>query len=80
MISIYEAGLDSRWILRAKELANAMISEFWDEREGGFFLTVYFKREKIFPTQRFESHNDAHHTARMVVDKDRVGRMNHEEK
>ena len=48
--------------------------------EGGFFLTVYFKREKIFPTQRFESHNDAHHTARMVVDKDRVGRMNHEEK
>ena len=38
LISIYEAGLDSRWIVRAKELANAMIAEFWDERDGGFFL------------------------------------------
>ena len=38
LISIYEAGLDSRWIVRAKELADAMITEFWDEREGGFFL------------------------------------------
>lgn len=38
MIAIYEAGLDSKWIVRARELADAMIAEFWDEGEGGFFL------------------------------------------
>ncbi len=38
LIAIYEAGLDSRWIVRARELADAMIAEFWDEGEGGFFL------------------------------------------
>lgn len=38
LIAIYEAGLDSRWIVRARELADAMITEFWDEGDGGFFL------------------------------------------
>ncbi len=38
LIAIYEAGLDSRWVVRARELADAMIAEFWDEGEGGFFL------------------------------------------
>ncbi len=38
LIAIYEAGLDSRWIVRARELADTMIAEFWDEGEGGFFL------------------------------------------
>jgi len=39
LIAIYEAGFDTRWLERAKELAKAMIDEFWDEKEGGFFLT-----------------------------------------
>ena len=39
LVTLYEAGLDSRWIARAKELANSMIDEFWDEGEGGFFLS-----------------------------------------
>ena len=47
---------------------------------GGFFLTIYFLDDKIYPTQRFESYSDAHHHARMVVDKDRVSRMNHGKK
>ena len=38
LIAIYESGLDSRWIVRARELADAMIAEFWDEDDGGFFL------------------------------------------
>ncbi len=38
LVALYEAGFDSRWILRARELADAMIEEFWDENEGGFFL------------------------------------------
>jgi len=47
---------------------------------GGFFLTIYYNGDKIYPTQRFESHSEAHHNARMVVDKDRVKRMNHGKK
>ena len=47
---------------------------------GDFFLTVYYRKEKIFPTSKFGSHEDAHHHARMVIDSDRVNRMNNEEK
>ncbi len=47
---------------------------------GGFLLTIFFGKEKIFPTQRFESDTEAHHKARMVIDADRVKRMNNEEK
>lgn len=43
---------------------------------GGFYLTIFYKRSKIYPTQRFESYDDAHHTSRIVIDKDRVRRMN----
>jgi uncharacterized protein len=39
MVAVYEAGFDSKWIVRARELAEAMLEEFWDEREGGFFLS-----------------------------------------
>jgi uncharacterized protein len=39
LVALYEAGLDSKWIERAKELANTVIEEFWDEKEGGFFLS-----------------------------------------
>ena len=43
---------------------------------NGFYLTIFYKDDKIFPTQMFQSKEDAHHHARMVVDKDRVKRMN----
>ena len=39
LVTLYEAGLDNKWIERSRELANAMIAEFWDEKEGGFFLS-----------------------------------------
>ncbi len=39
LVALYEAGLDDEWIARAKVLANCMLDEFWDEGEGGFFLS-----------------------------------------
>jgi uncharacterized protein len=39
LVALYEAGLDNKWITRAIELAKSMIEEFWDEKEGGFFLS-----------------------------------------
>ena len=44
--------------------------------DGGFFLTIFFEDEKLFPTSRFSTYDDAHHHARMVVDNDRVKRLN----
>jgi len=37
-LNLYEANFDLKWFLRAKELAQTMIDEFWDEKEGGFFI------------------------------------------
>jgi uncharacterized protein len=37
-LSLYEASFDLKWFLRAKELAFTMIDEFWDSKEGGFFI------------------------------------------
>ena len=44
--------------------------------EGGFFLTVTYKGEKVVPTSRFNDHEEAHHASRMIIDNDRVKRMN----
>ncbi len=38
LVALYETSLESQWIVRARELADSMIAEFWDEGEGGFFL------------------------------------------
>lgn len=44
--------------------------------EGGFFLTVRFQGKKISPVLKYSSHNEAHHQSRMIVDNDRVKRLN----
>jgi uncharacterized protein YyaL (SSP411 family) len=37
--SLYEATFDSLWIDRAKQLADCLLADFYDDREGGFFMT-----------------------------------------
>jgi uncharacterized protein len=39
LVTLYETSLHSEWIAKANQLADAMIEEFWDEEEGGFFLS-----------------------------------------
>ncbi len=39
LLSLYEADFNPRWIRDAQKLADRMIEEFWDDREGGFFYT-----------------------------------------
>ncbi len=39
LITLYETSLQSEWLTKANQLADAMIEEFWDEEEGGFFLS-----------------------------------------
>jgi uncharacterized protein YyaL (SSP411 family) len=39
LVTLYETSLQSEWITKAGQLADAMIEDFWDEGEGGFFLS-----------------------------------------
>lgn len=39
LVTLYETSLNSEWIVKANQLADAMIEEFCDENENGFFLT-----------------------------------------
>ena len=38
-ITLYEGTFDSLWIDRAKQLADRLLADFYDEREGGFYMT-----------------------------------------
>jgi uncharacterized protein YyaL (SSP411 family) len=37
-ISLYQATLDSKWLLKAKELSDKVIEAFYDEEEGFFYF------------------------------------------
>lgn len=38
-IDLYQAGFDERWLFTAEELAEEMVSQFWDERSASLFNT-----------------------------------------
>ena len=40
-LELYEATFDERWLKTALDTAHRMIQSFWDEKEGGFFLTSH---------------------------------------
>ena len=44
--------------------------------ENGFFLNVEYQGKKISPVRNYKTYDDAYHASRMVVDNDRVKRMN----
>ena len=39
LVALYEASFESRWLERARALAESMIDKFWDENGSGFFMT-----------------------------------------
>ena len=39
LVTLYETSLQSEWVSKARQVADAMIKEFWDKDEGGFFLS-----------------------------------------
>ncbi len=39
-IDLYEATFDPSYLERARTLADRMLADFWDEREGGLFFTA----------------------------------------
>ncbi len=47
LLELYQAGGDVRYYDEAKRLADAMITEFWDVDDGGFFFTSNDHEELI---------------------------------
>ncbi|MDC1152970.1 thioredoxin domain-containing protein [Nitrospinaceae bacterium] len=47
LITLYETSLQSEWLSKAKQLADAMIKEFWDTDEGGFFLSGKLREQLV---------------------------------
>ena len=48
--------------------------------EGGFYLRVEFEGKEIATVQLYRNYEEAKHASRMIVDNDRVKRMNSLEK
>ena len=39
LVSLYEATFESRWLTEATRLADVLVEQFWDAKDGGFFYT-----------------------------------------
>lgn len=53
LLDLFQVTGDTRWLSEAKRLADTMITEFWDEEDGGFFFTSNDHEELIVRTKDF---------------------------
>ncbi|MFL6374729.1 MAG: thioredoxin domain-containing protein [Pyrinomonadaceae bacterium] len=53
LIVLYEATGEIEWLTRTWELADTMITEFWDEETGGFFFTSNDHEELVVRNKDF---------------------------
>lgn len=44
--------------------------------DRGFYLNVEYKGKKISPMSVYKNYEEARHASRMIIDKDRIKRMN----
>ena len=53
LIALYEATFDLKYFNQARELADTMIAQFWDEPDGGFYFTSADHEELITRTKDY---------------------------
>lgn len=53
LIAVYEATFDLKYFTEARQLADMMIEQFWDETEEGFFFTSADHEELITRTKDY---------------------------
>jgi uncharacterized protein len=57
LLALYEATFETRWFIRARELADTMIERFADDGEGGGFFTTSSDHEALIVRPKdFEDH------------------------
>lgn len=47
LLALYEATFDSRWLLEARALADALLERFWDDSIGGFYDTGSYHEQLV---------------------------------
>jgi uncharacterized protein YyaL (SSP411 family) len=40
LVTLYETTFEPRWVVAARHLADILVQQFWDEKEGGFYYTA----------------------------------------
>lgn len=65
LIALYEATFDARWLRDAVHLAEVMIDQFWDAKEGGFFFTG--KDHETLIARNKDPHDNATPSANAVA-------------
>jgi uncharacterized protein YyaL (SSP411 family) len=53
LLAVYEATFETRYFNAARELADTMIAQFWDEASGGFYFTSEDHEELITRTKDY---------------------------
>lgn len=53
LIELYQISGETKYLLEAKRLADVMITEFWDDENGGFFFTSNDHEELIVRNKDF---------------------------
>jgi uncharacterized protein YyaL (SSP411 family) len=53
LLAVYEATFDLKFLTQARELADTMIANFWDEEDGGFYFTSSDHEELITRTKDY---------------------------
>ena len=53
LLELYEATLETKYLRHAVDLTNKQIAHFWDDKQGGFFNSADFEREKTMPWKDF---------------------------
>jgi uncharacterized protein YyaL (SSP411 family) len=53
LIALYETTGELRWLVEARGVADTMLEEFWDGKEGGFFFTGQSHEELIVRSKDF---------------------------
>jgi uncharacterized protein len=53
LLAVYEATFELKFFTQARELADTMIAQFWDEQEGGFYFTSSDHEELITRTKDY---------------------------
>jgi len=51
LIDLYEAAFNDKWLFKAGEVAEEMVTQFWDERGAGFFNTSSLHKNLIVRTK-----------------------------
>ena len=53
LLDLYEATFDLQWLEAADQLAGRMVTDFWDDKNGGFFYTSASHKNLLARTKPF---------------------------